>query len=45
MLDLTKSEIARVGTVKDPDDRVEVCEDLDIVFAVIELRAFASVAF
>jgi len=45
VLDLAKPEIARVCTVKGPDDRVEVCEDLDIVLEVIELRAFVGTAF
>jgi len=45
MLDLIKPEIARVCPVKGPDDRVEVCEDLDIVFKLIELRAFAGITF
>ena len=45
VLDLTKPAIARVCTVKDPNDRVEVCEDLDVVFEVIELRAFVGIAF
>ena len=45
MLDFTKPAIARVSAVKDPDDRVEVCEDLDVVFEVVELGTFVGFTF
>lgn len=45
VLNLAKQGIARVCTIKDPDDRVETCEDLDIVFEEVELWASVSIAF
>jgi len=44
VFDFTRPEIARVSTVTDPDDRVEVREAPDIVSEVIELWALVGVA-
>ena len=44
MFEFAKPKIARVSTVKHPNDRVEVCEDLDVVCEVVKLWALVCLA-
>jgi hypothetical protein len=45
VLQFTKPVIAGVATVIHPENRVEVCEDLDIGFEMVKLRTFMGFAF